>query len=540
MARTPLLKFVRRLAQEHHGAEKMGLSPAAFREKRAEALSRRDFLKRAGAFAAAAAVAPSALKRGALAAGAPRIAIVGAGIAGLHAALILQDKGLAATVYEAAPRIGGRMKSETGYWSGGQTSELYGELIDTGHTTILGLASRFGLPVSDLLAAEPPGSTDSYYFFGKRYSAAQADIDFEPVRAAAKRDLNDAGYPTLWNRYKPAGLALDRMSIYEWIQSRVPGGTGSPFGQLLDVAYNIEYGAETTDQAALNLLYLLAYQPAPKGFAVFGVSDERFHIDGGNERLPRAIAAILPDVRTGWRLNSVAANANGTVSLGFDSPSGATVVEADRVILTTPFPVLRGLDISRAGFDARKLLAINELGAGRNAKLLLQFANRYWNSEGPWGISNGEAYADTGFQNTWDTTRTQPGTAGILVNYTGGRVAEDFRPLVPYSTAGQNAQVSTYAKSFLKKIEPVFPGLSKYWNGKATLSTPWRDPNFLCSYSYFRVGQYTTIAGYERVPQGAIHFAGEHCSQDFQGYMEGGAVEGARAALEVFHALTGN
>ena len=38
--------------------------------------------------------------------------------------------------------------------------------------------------------------------------------------------------------------------------------------------------------------------------------------------------------------------------------------------------------------------------------------------------------------------------------------------------------------------------------------------------------------------QGAIHFAGEHCSQDFQGYMEGGAAEGARAAKEVLTALT--
>ena len=44
------------------------------------------------------------------------------------------------------------------------------------------------------------------------------------------------------------------MSIAQWIDSRVPGGRASTFGQLLDVAYNIEYGAETSDQSALNLL----------------------------------------------------------------------------------------------------------------------------------------------------------------------------------------------------------------------------------------------------------------------------------------------
>jgi monoamine oxidase len=32
---------------------------------------------------------------------------------------------------------------------------------------------------------------------------------------------------------------------------------------------------------------------------------------------------------------------------------------------------------------------------------------------------------------------------------------------------------------------------------------------------------------------GPIHFAGEHYSQDFQGYIEGAAVEGMRAANEV-------
>ena len=71
----------------------------------------------------------------------PRIAIVGAGIAGLNAALTLQDKGVASTVYEASDRVGGRMHSDrSGYWENGQVSEFCGELIDSGHTTILGLA----------------------------------------------------------------------------------------------------------------------------------------------------------------------------------------------------------------------------------------------------------------------------------------------------------------------------------------------------------------------------------------------------------------
>jgi monoamine oxidase len=47
------------------------------------------------------------------------------------------------------------------------------------------------------------------------------------------------------------------------------------------------------------------------------------------------------------------------------------------------------------------------------------------------------------------------------------------------------------------------------------------------------VGQYTGIAGYERVRQGRVHFAGEHCSVEYQGFMEGGAASGTAVAREI-------
>jgi monoamine oxidase len=539
MARTPLLRAITQRAREHDAADELGVTPAELRSRVAGGLSRRAFLGAVGA-AAAGALAPTLRPLPAMAAQAPRIAIVGAGISGLTAALTLKDKGVSATVYEASARIGGRMHSDrSGYWVDGQVSEFCGELIDSGHTTILGLASRFGLPVDDLLAAQPPGSTDTYWFLNQRYTAAQADADFAPVRKAAKRDLNDAGYPTLWNKYKPAGYALDHLSVHDWIRTRVPGGHTSRFGRLLDVAYNIEYGAETSEQSSLNLVYLLAYQPAPTGFAVFGVSDEEFHIRGGNQRLPEAIAKVIPDIKLCWRLTSIVARSDRTVALAFETPSGPRSVVADQVILTVPFAVLRTLDISRAGFDAMKRKAINELGAGRNAKLLLQFRTRPWNAHGPWVISTGSSYADLGYQNTWDVSRAQGGAAGIIVNYTGGDVAGAFEPSAAYSRADTDPKVSAYARAFLRQFETVFPNISQGWNGRATLSAPFLDANLRCAYSFWKVGQYTGFGGYEGVPQGSIHFAGEHTSQDYQGFMEGGASEGIRAAHEVFHALAG-
>jgi monoamine oxidase len=536
MARTPLLRAFERLAAEHATADRLGIGLEELRERR---YTRREVLRRGGIAGAAVALGSTVATRPARAAqrGPARIAIVGGGIAGLTAALTLQDKGVASTVYEASSRIGGRMHSDrSGYWANGQTSEWCGELIDSGHKTIRALAQRFRLATVDLPTTVPNGSEETFWFLGDYYPRKQADADFKAAHLAIQRDVTAAGYPTLYNSSTPAGQALDHMSVHDWIDSRIPGGHGSPLGLLLDAAYNEEYGAETTDQAALNLLYLLGFQENPGSFEIFGASNERFRIAGGNEQLPEAIAATLPDVRTGWRMKAIAKNLDGTITLTFDTPSGKAQQTADHVILCMSFSVLRTLNYANAGFDPLKKTAITQLGSGRNAKLQLQFTSRYWNTAGPWGVSTGDVYTDIGIQNAWDVTRGQPGATGILVNYSGGDIAGSFAPQQPYSTAA-DTQVAGYASAVVQKFNTVFPGISKKWNGQATLSTPFLDPNLLCSYSYWKVGQYTAFSGYEKVQQGNIHFAGEHCSTDFQGYMEGGASEGIRAAQEILGAL---
>jgi monoamine oxidase len=448
----------------------------------------------------------------------------------LNAALTLQDAGYASTIYEASSRIGGRMHSDTTSWENGQVSEHCGELIDTTHKTILGLAKRFNIDVADLSSAEPVQSTETGYFFSRYYTRDQANVDFNSVWNAVKKDLNAAGFPTLYNHFNSAGAALDGMSVHDWIESRVPGGHASPMGQLLDTAYNIEYGAETVFQSSLNLVYLLGYQSAPGNFRIFGRSDERYHLAGGNERLPRAIAASLPSksLQTSTALTSIVKNNDGTFTLRLRKGNSNFNVTADRVILTLPFSILRSLNYSGAGFNSVKDIAIQQLGYGTNSKLHLQFKKRLWNETGPWGLSNGASFSDTGYQNTWDVTRAQPGETGILVNYTGGSVGASF--------TGDNTNpgvVNGYAGQFLNQIQPVFPGIAAQWNGRATLDTPWKSPYLLGSYAYFKVGQFTLFAGAEAERSGNCHFAGEHTSIEFQGFMQGAAQEGARAAEEI-------
>jgi monoamine oxidase len=532
------------MAADHRLADRRGITPEEIRRRRLDGtlgpeLSRRDFLAGSVAAGTAAALAGAAAAPGRIRGSGPSVAIVGGGIAGLTAALTLADKGVASTVYESTAVTGGRMSSDRTTWDARQVSEWGGELIDTGHKTVQFLAQRFKLPLDDLYAGEPNGSEDTYQFFGAYYTKKQADIDFQPVHQALQSDVGAASYPTTFEINTEAGVALDNTSIFDWIETRVPGGHRSPLGQLLDVAYNIEFGAETTIQSSLNLCYLLGYNASPGNFAIFGGSDERYHIRGGNDRLPAKIESHLrgtglTTIRPRMRMTSIA-RAGSAYVLTFDTGAGTTTVTADQVILALPFAVLRTLDYRRAGFDDLKELAIETLGRGHNGKLQLQFTSRYWNTTDPhlWpAISNGNVYADTGFQNTWDVTRSQPEDPGILVDYTGGNVTDAIRASAPRSDA-TSKQVVNAAKRFLDQIEPVLPGLGERWNGKATLSLPHLDPNFNCSYSFWKVGQYHTIGGAEGLRSGNVHFAGEHTSVDFQGWMEGGAITGVRAANEI-------
>ncbi|HCI80112.1 MAG TPA: hypothetical protein DHW02_10535, partial [Ktedonobacter sp.] len=97
-----------------------------------------------------------------------RIGIIGAGIAGLSAALTLHDAGLHCDIYEASHRIGGRMHSDTTPWDDGMVAEYCGEFIDGDHTAIRQLAARFGLKMIDLEQSFA-GDTQRIMYFRNHY-----------------------------------------------------------------------------------------------------------------------------------------------------------------------------------------------------------------------------------------------------------------------------------------------------------------------------------------------------------------------------------
>jgi monoamine oxidase len=482
--------------------------------------TRRELLKRTATAGAAVAGASTMgrFAKAAYGATAPRIAIIGAGLAGLTCGYRLKQAGLNAQIYEASSRVGGRCWSIHDFDP--LVGEHGGELIDQGHQAMRQLAQELGLTLDNLLQAQPKGTEDFFYVNGGKYTYDQLLVDLNGIYQKLHKDTSAASYPTLWNLYTQRGWELDHMSIIDWLDETVPnGGSKSNLGRVLDLAYNIEYGAECSEQSALNLIYLLGYRGQGQ-FRVFGASNEKYHVRGGNDQVASALEdALAAQITTDTPLTAIKQNTGGTYTLSF----GGSTVTVDHVVLALPFSLLRSVNYSKAGFEPLKVTAIKELPMGTNSKLHVEFKDRFWYGAG----NNGNTYGDTGYQNTWEVSRAQGGGkgTGLLVNYTGGNIGASF----------DSGTASSRALQFMTQMQPLFPGIdvASHWTGRATLDFWTAYPWTKGSYSYWKVGQYTKFSGMEKERQGNCHFCGEHTSQDFQGYLNGAVETGERAANEI-------
>src|SRR6185503_21334141 len=98
-----------------------------------------------------------------------------------------------------------------------------------------------------------------------------------------------------------------------------------------------EYGLEIAEQSAINMLYLISTDTSGSTFDVFGDSDERYKVKGGNQRVVDELAKRLEgSIETSCRLESIRP-AGKSYTLSFQSGSSSREVEADIVLITIPF-----------------------------------------------------------------------------------------------------------------------------------------------------------------------------------------------------------
>lgn len=186
MPRNPLLARVVALAHARREADRLGVDVAEASGRQAahaasdHGLTRRELMKRtvvagAGAAAAGRLVLNPGKAFGAGRSSQPSVAIIGAGLSGMTAAMTLRGAGLRnVTVYESSDRVGGRLytRKDDGFWDADQWSEWGGELIDSAHKTVFSLCRRFGFDVTDLQShsVSTNGAEDVLWFGGSIYA----------------------------------------------------------------------------------------------------------------------------------------------------------------------------------------------------------------------------------------------------------------------------------------------------------------------------------------------------------------------------------
>lgn len=500
--------------------------PSAF-ERMREATERRRFLKQLGG--AALLVGASQVGVGCRSTkphasdedqGGGRVVVLGAGLAGLTATHELAKAGVKAEVYEASERLGGRVK--TARFNGlASPVELGGEFVDSIHEELLALIDELGLTLHDTApdGAEP---LDQVYFVkGQRMSEEELIAELVPLARAmleAQAGMDERGEGISYATPSRAER-FDQMSLTDFIAE---AGTGERARLVLNAAYLNEYGIELDRMPALNIITLfdqdnLAETAAGEGWDVYGFSDERYNVREGNHQIIERLERRYRDrIQRGFELEAMKETASGRIAMTF--ANGKEVV-ADRVICTIPFSILRRLDLSGLELSVRKRKSIMELGYGMNTKLCMPLSARPWLERGDDGL----VYSDRAFQSMWDPHLRRAETRGVLTNFLGGA------PAVTIDRLSVKAQTTE-----------VLGMLGEVWPGIGALSQPgsvrqqWpKDPYVRASYSGYLIGQWTTIGGMEAEPHGNLHFAGEHASSDWQGYMNGAVESGIRAAREV-------
>ncbi len=531
-SKTPLMTFLRQAWRLAAAANKSDSTPAdELIDQLNDVRSRRAFLRSSGQMALMAGgisalnacrttidpIAPTQAGAGRIGTNTPSVAIVGGGIAGLMAAHTFTKKGFTNfTIYEASARTGGRIYTAKNIMAPGLTTELGGEFIDSGHQDMLNLAQEFGLTLLDTQASsEQALIKDAYYFNGRQYALAEVVAAFRTIASRMEADINSL--PDTID-YTTTGVArqLDQLSISAYL-SRI-GATGL-IKELLEVAYETEYGLAADQQSCINLLFLISTDTRGGKFDIFGDSDERYKIAGGNQQITDRLTNLYQDsIETGCVLQAI--NQSGSkIELRF---ANAPAVRADFVLLTLPFTKLRQVDIN-VSLPAVKKNSINKLGYGTNAKLMLGFSSRPWRSLG----YSGYVFSDNGLQSGWDNSQLQGGSNGGYTVYLGGSRGSQLG----------TGSVQSKAIQYLPLLNQIFPGAVLRYNGNAERFHWPTHPYTLGSYACYKTGQWTSIGGAETEPVGQLFFAGEHCSADYQGYMNGGAETGRKAARAIWQLI---
>ena len=242
-----------------------------------------------------------------------------------------------------------------------------------------------------------------------------------------------------------------------------------------------------------------------------GGAPERWRkIKGGSDLLPRAFAEKLgPKILYGSAVVKIEQDAH-QARVVFLKDNRQQTLAADKVVCTIPFSVLRNVDMP--GLSTRKKEIINDTHYDAVSRVYLQTRNRFWEQDG----LNGFAFT-SGAVEIWQPTWSQPGPRGILMTYARPGEAERITSLK------ESERIATT----LRQLDAMFSGLRENFERGTTKC--WTEDEWSRG-AWGSVGPMELFSA--SVPEGRIHFAGEHLSPWFS-WMQGALSSGLRVVKEI-------
>ena len=446
------------------------------------------------------------------------VVVIGAGLAGINAALKLEAAGLKVCTLEAQNRVGGRVYSMRQH---GGKQEVGGTYIGAGYRRIIDAAKRYDVKLVDV--------TPMLKFFREQELVLNREI----IRQSEWPDHPSNSFPTNdknlfpWNyhrvvaeRENPLSTPADWLgpnfseydiSVHEWLKRLGLSESAIALGYGI----NVSYGKNAHDVSALLLFFKAAFSVTQRPFAPSGSMG--YTAQEGMQRIPEAMAnALRQDIHCNKEVIGVESASGGCKVRCSDGSVYAT----HRVVCSLPLGVLRNikLDPPLSGLQARALQSIESQAL---TQLYFAHTSKFWEKDGfaPSMFTDGPAGMVSAVRSGEDPTEVTGLTAWVM-----GLKAEKLDTLSP-KEAGRLA---------LQSIETIRPA-SKGQLELLGINSWGTDPFAQGAWAYFKPGQITHLAPIMSKPHGLIHFCGEHLAIANRG-MEGAMESGERVALEIINA----